>query len=90
MTSAIDMAKIVNTRTFDGRGDGLFLPRPWLEVDQSAVRRDQPVRTAAGQLYRCEYLYRLNEASVFARGSVRDPDNRSIRLPYWHRVVSSD
>lgn len=86
MNNAIDILNPIG-RTFLRHGGCVFLPRPWVEVAESAILFDQPIRTGAGELYRCEYLYRLNEASVVARGSVRQPDRRMIYLPYWHKVV---
>ena len=52
----------------------LFLPRPWMTVDDAQITYCEALEIAA----------QGNE--IFVRGQVRDAD-RIIRLPYWHKAV---
>jgi hypothetical protein len=52
----------------------LFLPRPWMNVDDALITYCEALEIAA----------QGNE--IFVRGQVREAD-RIIHLPYWHKAV---
>jgi hypothetical protein len=55
----------------------IFLPRPWLSVDESQITRDVELE--------CDSVRRVGD-EIYARGVVRSGEG-FVRLPYWHKVV---
>jgi len=47
------------------QGEWFFLPRPWMEVDDSDVLRDEPIRRGFAKPHLCEFLYRMGGETVY-------------------------
>jgi hypothetical protein len=59
------------------RLEWIFLPRPWMSIDDAQVTRSLEME--------CASIGRI-DSEVFVRGRLRQGD-RMIELPYWHKAV---
>ena len=88
---------------FIRQGEWFFVPRPEVSFDIRRVRRNAALqRGYFGQPHVVQYLVgdsepdswrgwrpRESRQPLYARGTVRHRDHRTIRLPFWHEVELS-
>jgi hypothetical protein len=65
---------------FIRQGEWFFLPRPWMNVDETKVLRDEPISRGGGKPHQCEYLYRIGGLLVYVND--RYP-NGITEEEYW-------
>lgn len=71
---ALEVACVNRRESAAGESSWLFLPRPWMSVDDAQIAYCESLEIAAQGNH------------IFVRGQVRDAD-RIIHLPYWHKAV---
>ena len=64
----------------------LFLPRPWMEVDEPSILKNQRVGNG-DTAHVCQFLHCSHGARMYVKGSVRQEGRAAIALAYWHRVI---
>ena len=84
---------------FVRQGDWFFVPHPSIPLQTSGIRKRQRLAQVGGNAHLVEYLLGdprtlispwpgvAPHGVVYARGFVRHPEHRTIRLRGWHRVL---
>jgi len=74
------------TEAFLRQGEWFFLPRPWLEVPNTDILENEPIRRGAGKPHMCRYLYRVGGVPVYV--SIEQPNG--ITAAEFHKLPKAE